>query len=143
MNPIDERWDLLNSLDEELLQGGVVLSEWCTFLTCDADTAFASGAFLASLLTSMAAIETHLRSESQTSNGERLVDLIDSSGLTTELKADLHLLRRYRNRWVHVSDPWGDQPLLDNPGQNEDEVERMALLAAKCLRKTIYSNPLV
>lgn len=28
----DERWSHLVELDEELLQGGVILSEWCSFI---------------------------------------------------------------------------------------------------------------
>ena len=58
-----------------------MLSEWASFVVREADTAFAMGADLASILTAVAAIETHLRAE-YGSNSDRLVTLIDraSSG---------------------------------------------------------------
>ena len=56
-----DKWDYINDLDEELLQGGVILSEWTTFLVKDAEMAFCVGANLASILACQAAIESHLR----------------------------------------------------------------------------------
>jgi hypothetical protein len=37
------RWELLRALDEKLLKGGVILSEWCTFLCCESDSAYVKG----------------------------------------------------------------------------------------------------
>lgn len=136
-----DRWNFLVSLDEELLQGGVILSEWCAFLTRESDTAFANGLYLASILTAMSAIETYLRSEDAEGSKKRLVKLIDDSGLESEFVDDLHKLRKYRNQWVHVSEPWEDQDLIQNPKEHEDELEQMAILGVKALRRTIYSNP--
>jgi hypothetical protein len=138
-----DRWNFLLSLDEELLRGGAVLSEWCAFLTRESDGAFADGLYLASILTAMSAIETHLRSEDSNGKQKRLVELIDSSGLESELMDQLHTLRKYRNKWVHVADPWEDQALIENPKEHEDELEKMAILGVKALRQTIYSNPWV
>jgi hypothetical protein len=138
-----ERSDSLLALDDELLKGGVILSEWCVFLTRESDTAYAKGVFLASILTALSAIETHLRSEYPDASKMRLVELIDESDLDPALVRDLHVLRKYRNKWVHVSDPWDDQALIENPAQYDDELERMALLAIGALRRTIYSNPLI
>jgi hypothetical protein len=135
----EERWGLLLALDDELLKGGVILSEWCAFLTREADTAFAKGADLASILTAVSAIETYLRSEDPTASKSRLAELIDTSGLESDLVGDLHNLRRYRNKWVHVGDPWNDQALIQNPEQCEGELSKMALLAVKSLKRTIYS----
>ena len=53
----DERWAHLIVLDDELLKGGVILAEWCSFIVRDADTAFAGGAHLAALLTAVSGIE--------------------------------------------------------------------------------------
>jgi hypothetical protein len=136
----EERWGFLLTLDETLLTGGVILSEWCTFLCCESDTAYAKGMPLASILTAMCAIETYLRSEYPDAAKMRLMDLIDDSGLPPDLISDLHTLRKYRNQWVHVGDPWDDQELITNPHEYAQELERMALLAAKSLRRTIYSN---
>lgn len=111
----EERWSHLIALDEELLKGGVMLSEWCTFIVLDADVAFASGAYLASILTAVSGIETYLRSEHSQTKKERLFDLIDHASIDPGLKADLHALRKYRNKWVHVDDPWDDGACLHGP----------------------------
>jgi hypothetical protein len=136
----DDRWNHLVELDEELLKGGVILSEWCSFIVREADTAFAGGAYLASILVAVSGIETYLRSEYSTGKRERLVTLIDSSPIESMLKEDLHALRKYRNKWVHVDDPWNDGALLEKPEETENELEEMALFAVRALRRTIYEN---
>lgn len=136
-----ERWGHLVALDEKLLKGGVILSEWCSFIVREADTAFARGAHLASILTSVSGIETYLRSEYSKSGKERLFDLINQSPIDEGLKEDLHKLRKYRNKWVHVDEPWEDQRLLETPEFFEGELEEMAFFSARTLRKTIYENP--
>jgi hypothetical protein len=137
----DERWDYLVRLDEELLLGGIILSEWCSFITKEADTAFAKGANLAALLTAVSAIETHLRAESQSGPKERLVDLIEQAGIEGDLRDDLHRLRKYRNRWVHISDPWDYEELLIDPEKHEAELAGMVVFAMRAMRRVIYGNP--
>lgn len=136
----DDRWALLVSLDDELLKGGVILSEWCSLIVREADTAFAKGAYLASILTVVSGIETHLRSEYPNASRERLVELINGASIDERLRDDLHTLRRYRNQWVHVDDPWDDAALLEKPEKMEQELERMAFFAARSLRRVIYEN---
>ena len=136
----DEKWEYLCALDETLLQGGVILSEWATYLVKSADLAFVGGAHLASIITSLAGVETHLRGEGGSSK-ERLVDLIKQSDLEEDLKQELQNLRKYRNKWVHVADPWDDDHLLESPEQHEAELEEMAKRCAVALRRTIYTNP--
>ncbi|MGJ0515139.1 MAG: hypothetical protein ACR65O_05230 [Methylomicrobium sp.] len=136
----DERWAHLVALDGELLKGGVILSEWCCFIVREADTAFAKGAHLASILTAVSGIEAYLRSEHSETGKERLVELINRAAINSSLKTDLHTLRKYRNKWVHVDDPWDDTSLLERPEETERELEQMALFAAKALRRTIYEN---
>ncbi|MCK4355830.1 hypothetical protein KAW44_01970 [Candidatus Bipolaricaulota bacterium] len=135
-----QKWEFLVDLDETLLQGGAVLSEWATFLIKDADIAFVNGAHLACIITTLAGIETHLRGEAGLSK-HRLVDLIDQADLEEDLKEELHLLRRYRNKWVHIADPWADEALLDSAESYETELEGMAKRCAVALRRTIYTNP--
>lgn len=135
-----ERWAYLVALDDELLKGGVILSEWCTFIVREADTAFASGAHLAAILTVVSGVETYLRSEHSKTGRERLVELINSAEIDAGLKADLHALRKYRNKWVHVDSPWEDEELLKHPEAVECELEEMALFAARALRRTIYET---
>jgi hypothetical protein len=59
--------------------------------------------------------------------------------LSDDLRDDLHILRKYRNKRVHVDDPWKDKELLDQPEKIEIELEKMAFSAVKALRRTIYS----
>jgi hypothetical protein len=60
--------------------------------------------------------------------------------LDLQLTETLHQLRKYRNKWVHVSDPWNDTEILEHPEQYEQELEEMALLAARTLRQILYEN---
>lgn len=134
-----ERWDYLLELDEELLVGGVILSEWCSLIVREADTAFAHGAHLASILTAVSGIETYLRSETGGSR-KRLVALIDEATISKDLRSRLHDLRRYRNQWVHVEEPRDDQTLLEHSEHREAELVQKAQFAARVLRETIYSD---
>lgn len=135
------KWQYLIDLDERFLQGGVIVSEWATFLIRDADVAFVSGAYLASIITGLAGVETYLRSEGG-SRKQRFVELIDDSGLEENLKQELQTLRKYRNKWVHVADPWDDL-LLESPEVHGAELEEMARRCALALRRTIYTMPWV
>lgn len=136
----EEKWAYLLELDETLLQGGVILSEWATFLVKSADLAFVGGAPLPSIITGLAGVETHLRGEGGSSK-QRLVDLIEQSDLEEDLKQELQILRKYRNKWVHVADPWDDDDLLESPEQHEAELEEMARRCAVAFRRTIYGHP--
>lgn len=136
----EEKWTYLTELDDTLFQEGVILPEWATFLVKDADLAFVGGAHLASIITGLAGVETHLRSEGGSSR-QRLVDLIEQSDLEEDLKQELQILRKYRNEWVHLAEPWEDDALLDSPEQHEAELEEMAKRCAVALRRTIYTNP--
>jgi hypothetical protein len=95
---------------------------------------------LAAVLTAVAGIETYLRSEYAVTGKERLVDLISDAPIPEDLKSDLHRLRKYRNKWVHVDDPWNDGQLLERPADTEQELEEMALFAVRSLRRSIYEN---
>lgn len=134
------RYSHLMALDEELLKGGVMLSEWCSIIVRETDCAFVSGAHLATIVTAVAGIETYLRSAYPEESHSRLIDLIDSSLLSDDLKAGLHKLRRYRNGWVHLDAPHNDDMITQSTKSLEAELEFMAFFAARALRKTIYSE---
>jgi hypothetical protein len=136
----DDRWAQIVALDDELLKAVAILSEWCSFIVREADMAFAAGADLASILTAVSGIETYLRSEHSETGKERLVELINRASIDAGLKDDLHVLRKYRNKWVHVDEPWNDSNLLERPEETEQELARMALFAARALCRTIYEN---
>jgi hypothetical protein len=142
----EQKWEYINQLDEELLVGGVILSEWTTFLVKDAETAYCSGAYLASILASQAAIESHLRYDyfnSTETKGWGFYDLIEKSNLKSELKIELHLLRKYRNKWVHVNDPSNDNELLERPEYYETELADFSKTTIKSMLIILYSNQFV
>jgi hypothetical protein len=135
-----DRHDYLCKLEDELLLGNVMLSERSTFLVKDADTAFCAGADLAAILVSQAAIECHLRYEYFQGSQRKLMfyDLIEQSPLPGELRASLHTIRKYRNRWVHVRDPHDDQDLLTRPEYYEHDLEQMAFIAIRAMMEVVY-----
>ena len=136
-----EKWNFINGLDEELLLGGVILSEWSSFLARDAETAFCAGANLAAILAAQAAIESHLRYEyfdSRQTKGWGLYRLLEEAPLPNDLKDDLTKLRYFRNRWVHVKDPVQDEDLLEKPEYYETELEEMARMAIKSMLRVLY-----
>ena len=138
-----EKWDYILALEEELLKGGVILSEWSTFLANDAETAFCSGANLAAILAAQAAVESHLRYEyldPAVARGWGLYQMLDSVPIPVDLKDDLHRLRRFRNRWVHVEDPSQDEHLLERPEYHSVELEKMAELAMRSMLRVLYSE---
>jgi len=116
-------------------------AEWCSFIVREADIAFVRSAHLASILTAVAGIETYLRSEYTENSKQTLYKLIEQSSIDSTLQTDLHTLRKYRNKWVHVKEPCRDEKLLEQPEKIEKELEEMALFAVKALRRTIYMNP--
>ena len=135
-----QRWEFIESLDDELLQGGVVLSEWCSFIVRETDMAFVGNAHLATIVTAMAGIETHLRSMYPVHPRASLYQLIECAPIAEALKRDLHALRKYRNQWVHVSDPGDDHAILDRPEDYERELGTKAQEAVRALRQTVYEN---
>lgn len=136
----DARWAFITALDEELLIGGAMISEWCAFIVRDCDHAFVGGANLATVISATAAIETYLRAEYAGGKRVRLVDLIDSAPIQQELREDIPPLRKYRNKWVHVTTPERDEEILQNPEVYEAQLEDWAKLAQRTLRRTIYEN---
>ena len=140
-----QKWEYINRLDEELLLGGVVLSEWTTFLAKDAEIAFCSGAYLSSILASQAAIESHLRYEYFSDNNTKkwsLYNLIENSQFDNNLKSELHDLRIYRNKWVHVNEVEEDSQLLEKPEYYEAELFEISKRAIKSMLRVLYSNQL-
>lgn len=84
-------------------------------ITPSGNQGFVGGAHLASIITGLAGIDTHLRGEGGSRN-QRLVELIDKSDLEEDLKQELQALRKYRNKEVHVTEPRDDDALLESPG---------------------------
>jgi hypothetical protein len=142
----EDKWEYINNLDEELLSGGVLLSEWTTLLAQDAETAFCANANLASILACQAAIESHLRFDyfsAGEAKGWGFYQLIEKSSLTDELKIELHKLRKFRNGWVHVEDPHDYFDLLERPEYYQAELMEVAKNSIRAMLKTLYSQPCI
>lgn len=138
-----EKWDYLTSLDDKHMRGAYILSEWAVFVVKQADLAFIHGAYLPAIITAVSAAETHLRSENGASGKISFQKLIDSSSINDALKNKLHKLRQYRNKWVHIENPWEDSQILNDENEIEQELELMATMAVEVLRETIYETPWV
>lgn len=137
------REEFIKELDEELLVGGYILSEWCVLIVQQCDIAFCARADLAVVITSVAGIEAYMKSEYGAAEKTSLYHLVEGSSLTEDLKLDIHNLRKYRNGWVHVSDPANDDELLSRPEAIQTELEVWSKTAMRTLRRTIYENPFV
>jgi hypothetical protein len=136
-----EREHYLFNLDEDLLKGSVMFSAWCHFLILEGDTAFIKGAHLAAIVTAMAGMEAQLRFDhSRPSDHLSLAQLIETSALRDDLKNEIHELRRFRNKWVHVTDPWDESLLehVEHPEALQTELEAWALRALTALRRAFY-----
>lgn len=136
----EAKWSFINALDDELLKGGHTMSEWCAFIVRECDYAYVAGANLATIITAIAAIETYLRAEYAGGQHVRLAALIDKVPIEQGLRDDIHKLRKYRNKWVHVASPGDDDAVLHNSEFYEEELEEWAKLAQRVLRRTIYEN---
>ena len=129
--------------EDELLLGGACFSEWCTFISKSVYIAFTNGTDLATIITSMACIETYFKTEDPSIKSENLASLIDSNALLTETeKHQLHILRKYRNSWVHV-DRIDDAPILTDELPFLKEAEEMACLSVRMLMVVLFSSPFV
>jgi hypothetical protein len=138
-----EKWQYISSLDEELLKGGVVLSEWTSSLIRNADLAFVHGAHLACVITAMAAIEAHLRQECQSAHTRTLAELIEHTPMDALLREELHAIREFRNSWTHIRNPIADEIILIHAEHHESEQGEFATRASRALRQVVYAHQYV
>lgn len=136
-------WDYINALEEKYQKGGYILSEYVTKLVQSCDLAFCVEANIAVIITATSAIETYLKSEYFIKGKVNAYDAIEISDFSLEIKKRLHELRKYRNSWVHVNEPWNDSALLENSDQDDAEIELWARKSLELLRIVIYDNPWV
>ncbi len=111
------------------------------FISKSVYDAFVNGADLATVITSLACIETFFKTENPENKDKSLAQLIDEASFLDEEEIEnLHLLRRYRNSWVHA-DCLDDTELLKDDTAFYAEVEEMAILSVKMLLTVLFSNP--
>lgn len=135
----DEKWSYIVDLDETILVVGVTINEYVAELIKNADISFVYGAYLASIITSVAAIEGYLRSETNNLK-QSLRDLIEKSELSIEDIESLHNLRRYRNKVVHFNNAWDEDVILSSYNEFSNNLENVAKEAIRLLRVVSYSN---
>lgn len=139
----EERERFFIEREESLLKGGASFSEWCTFMSKSIYDAFVNGADLATIITVMACIETYFKTEDPSLQKKNLAFLIDEYPfLGKEEKEKLHMLRKYRNSWVHV-DRIDDSPVLHDEEIYIDEVQTMACLSIEMLLTVLFSHPFI
>lgn len=129
--------------EERLLVGGVVFSEWCTFISKSVYDAFINGADIATIITALACIEAYFRTDEIYKKNKKLQTLIDEYPfLDDDDRQQLHKLRKYRNRWVHINNI-DDSGVLMNKEVYLKEAEEMAFLSVKLLLTVLFSRPVI
>lgn len=129
--------------EDSLLKGGASFSEWCTLISKSVYDAFVNGADLATIITAMTCIETYLKTENPDRKKHTLAQLIDEEiFLSKEDKHQLHILRKYRNSWVHA-DRLDDTDLFTDENKYLRELEEMASLSVKMLLTVLFSHPFI
>jgi len=63
--------------------------------------------------------------------------------MSSNLKFELHELRRFRNKWVHVNDPHNDGDLIERPEYHVNELEEVAKKSIRTMLKSLYDNPMI
>ncbi|HTE15428.1 MAG TPA: hypothetical protein VK642_10160 [Burkholderiales bacterium] len=134
----DARWKYVGDLDDKMLKGGVIVSEFASEWIRNCDVCFTNGAYLACVITAFQAIETMLRSDNP--NEFKAVDLINHSNLEDALKQQLHGLRKFRNSWVHVQDPWDDEEVLADFDSGNRKLFEHALQSVRSMREVLYHD---
>ncbi|WP_139837409.1 hypothetical protein [Roseovarius halotolerans] len=89
-----------HKLENELLVGGVVFSEWTTLMSYEAHSCFVAGLDISTIIICASACESYLRSEAEDFDSP-LYHLINVSDIPLDLRERLHGLRKARNEWVH------------------------------------------
>lgn len=131
------------TLEESLLKGGAAFSEWCILIAKSIYISFINEADLATIITSVACIETYFKSESPQDKNKSLMQLInEADSLSEEEKYQLHILQKYRNSWVHA-DRIDDMDLFPNEEKYQAELEKMSILSVRMLLTVLFSHPFV
>lgn len=137
----EERECYFMEQENTLLKSGASFSEWCTFISKSVYDAFVNHADLATVITSMACIETYFKTENPNNKGKNLVQLINEADFLDEEEVEnLHILRKYRNSWVHA-ERLDDTEILVNETAFYVEAEKMAILSVRMLLTVLFSNP--
>lgn len=137
----EDRWAYIVNLDEEMLKGGIISSEFSAEWIRNCDLCFANGAYLACVITAFQAIETLLRSDYPDIHNS--IDLINISDMNDALKQRAHGLRKFRNSWIHVKDPWNDELVQQDFNDGNHSLFEQSLVSVRLVREVLYRDQLV
>ena len=101
------------TLEESLLKGGATFSEWCILIAKSIYISFINEADLATIITSVACIETYLKSESPQDKNKSLMQLINEADSLSEEE------------------------------KYQAELEKMSILSVRMLLTVLFSHPFV
>jgi len=137
-----ERADYFLYLNDKYLIRGASIPEWCIFISESAYNAFINFADLAAVITALVGIESFLRIDNGNIKYKNLITLIDEyKYIDTKTKNQIHVLRKYRNRWVHFGEV-DENPILENKQFYVDEAEKMSILAMDLMMRALLSQPI-
>jgi hypothetical protein len=137
----EDRWRHLLELDDEMLKGGVMVSEFAAEWIRNCDLCFANAAYLACVITAFQAIETMFRTDDPSEHNS--IDLINSAAISEEQKQRIHALRKFRNSWVHVRNPFDDEAVIQDFDQGNPRLFEQALAAVRLMREVLYLDQFV
>ena len=101
------------TLEESLLKGGAAFSEWCILIAKSIYISFINEADLATIITSVACIETYFKSESPQDKNKSLLQLINEADSLSEEE------------------------------KYQAELEKMSILSVRMLLTVLFSHPFV
>jgi len=133
---MNKREKVLLDIQEDVLKGGICVQDWTTFQLENAYISYCAGATLSCIIMCQTAIESYMRDD------ERLTDrsfyeLIDNCSFNLEMKENLHKLREYRNKWVHINEQV-DEFFIDYK-----ELDEMAQFSYRLALEVFHSYPFI
>lgn len=132
-----QRENLLIKIQDGVLKGGICVQDWTTFQLENAYIAFCSGADLACILMCQAAIESYMRDDEQLSD-RNFYDLIEHCSYNDDMKLELHKLRKYRNKWIHINEQNDSEFNIDYK-----ELEDMSVFSYRLALEVFHYYPFI
>lgn len=133
----EKREQILLQIQDEVLRGGICFDDLTSFQLENAYIAFCAGADLACLVMCQAALESYIKDD-ENIESNRFYDIIENCSYSDDIKQQLHHLRQYRNKWMHIN-------IKKDTDFNIDEIELMqeAINAYKLTLEVFHYYPFI
>lgn len=138
---MENDWDYLIKLDEELLKGGIIINESIAELIRNVDICYVNEAYFSVIITAVAIIECLLKIDIKESSNFNYI--IAKSDFDSGTKKDIHELRKVRNIIMHNVIQINEKELLINYNSFLKREKELSKKAIKTMRKVLYSNQFV